>query len=366
MTLLLSDENACQQDWHCDFPWQHRVFNVRKSLEDDGSVPYPVSVLIACHKDGASLPVKGRCLTSTSFRLWFSAAILSTPARRGVATAGTSAYTCTSRRAVIVFPDARCAGFLTEAARDVTGRSSSAVVGLTSNVTNLYFKNPFFVFVQARRARRHRRAPEGVRASSSIMMPLDPRRRRRLRRLRAFALVLIIMQQAPRAYLRDNPIILHVHRRGCVRVNGRLANVRRTRMDFTRERMNALTDKEFKSRYKVGKRTFMAMVEKLRPELEPDAKQAVCSSGSPVTTELKLSLTLRYLCGACHDHAAAYPSPSCACPRVTSTNVLARVRTSPPALPLTVIPSVFFFRSTLLGRHGHARRGKVHHVPVQG
>ena len=188
------------------------------------------------------------------------------------------------------------------------------------------------------------------------MMPLDPRRRRRLRRLRAFALVLIIMQQAPRAYLRDNPIILHVHRRGCVRVNGRLANVRRTRMDFTRERMNALTDKEFKSRYKVGKRTFMAMVEKLRPELEPDAKKAVCSSGSPVTTELKLSLTLRYLCGACHHHAAAYPSPSCACPRVTSTNVLARVRTSPPALPLTVIPPVFFFRSTLLGRHGHARR----------
>jgi hypothetical protein len=60
MTLLLSDENACQQDWHCDFPWRHRVFNVRKKLEDDGSVPYPVSVLIACHKDGASLAVKGR------------------------------------------------------------------------------------------------------------------------------------------------------------------------------------------------------------------------------------------------------------------------------------------------------------------
>ena len=62
MTLLLSDgrgAGACQQDWHCDFPWKHRVFNVRKKLEDDGSVPYPVSVLIACHKDGASLPVKG-------------------------------------------------------------------------------------------------------------------------------------------------------------------------------------------------------------------------------------------------------------------------------------------------------------------
>ena len=41
--------------------------------------------------------------------------------------------------------------------------------------------------------------------------------------------------------------------------------------------------------------------------LEPDEKQAVLSSGSPVTTELKLSLTLRFLCGACHDHAADYP-----------------------------------------------------------
>ena len=59
MTLLLSAENACQQDWHCDFPWDHEVFSVRKSLEDDGSVPYPVSVLIACHEKGASLPVKG-------------------------------------------------------------------------------------------------------------------------------------------------------------------------------------------------------------------------------------------------------------------------------------------------------------------
>ena len=51
------------------------------------------------------------------------------------------------------------------------------------------------------------------------MMPIDARPGRRLRRLRALALVLIIMQQAPRAYLRDNPIILHVPRRGCVRVN---------------------------------------------------------------------------------------------------------------------------------------------------
>lgn len=59
--------------------------------------------------------------------------------------------------------------------------------------------------------------------------------------------------------------------------------------------------------YNIWKRTFMRMVEKLRPVLEPDESKAVCSSGSPVTTELKLSLTLRFLCGACHDHAAEYP-----------------------------------------------------------
>ena len=26
MTLLLSMPGACQQDYHCDFPWNHRVF----------------------------------------------------------------------------------------------------------------------------------------------------------------------------------------------------------------------------------------------------------------------------------------------------------------------------------------------------
>ena len=63
MTLLLSDgrgQGACQQDWHCDYDWKAKVFNkYGKKLMHGGSVPYPVSVLIACHEDGASLPVKG-------------------------------------------------------------------------------------------------------------------------------------------------------------------------------------------------------------------------------------------------------------------------------------------------------------------
>ena len=58
MTLLLSEPHACQQSWHCDFPYQHACFQ-KKFLAGDGTVPYPVSVLIAFHQDGASLRVQG-------------------------------------------------------------------------------------------------------------------------------------------------------------------------------------------------------------------------------------------------------------------------------------------------------------------
>ena len=55
MTLLCSEKGACQQDWHCDFPHKHRAFSPKK-LRSDGTVPYPVSVLIAFDPDGAKLP----------------------------------------------------------------------------------------------------------------------------------------------------------------------------------------------------------------------------------------------------------------------------------------------------------------------
>jgi hypothetical protein len=55
MTLLCSKGGACQQDWHCDFPNNHRAFRAKK-LAKDGTVPYPVSVLIAFDPDGAELP----------------------------------------------------------------------------------------------------------------------------------------------------------------------------------------------------------------------------------------------------------------------------------------------------------------------
>ncbi len=55
MTLICSEKDACQQDWHCDFPHGHRAF-LGKKLAKDGTVPYPVSVLIAFDPDGAELP----------------------------------------------------------------------------------------------------------------------------------------------------------------------------------------------------------------------------------------------------------------------------------------------------------------------
>ena len=81
-------------------------------------------------------------------------------------------------------------------------------------------------------------------------------------------------------------------------VVGRLANQHRNlRWGFWEARLNALDDNAFKRRYKVGKVVFKRMVEALRGRLEPDHTRAIASSGSPVSTELKLSMTLRYLAG---------------------------------------------------------------------
>ena len=45
-------------------------------------------------------------------------------------------------------------------------------------------------------------------------------------------------------------------------------------------------------------------------------------------------------------------------------NVLPRVRI--PRVATDSHPARLFFRRTLPGHHGHTRRGKVHHVPVEG
>lgn len=81
-------------------------------------------------------------------------------------------------------------------------------------------------------------------------------------------------------------------------VEGRAPNKPRRRM-LWQHRLHDLSDIEFLKRYKVRKHTFDKMVTKLRPLLEPNHVRSRASSGSePVTTELQLSMTLRWLAGA--------------------------------------------------------------------
>jgi len=55
--LLLSKQHAPRQSWHTDYKWSHRVFE-RGLDPQKRCVPYPVSVLIALHKEGAWLRVR--------------------------------------------------------------------------------------------------------------------------------------------------------------------------------------------------------------------------------------------------------------------------------------------------------------------
>ena len=56
-TLLLSKQNARQQSWHTDYKWWNRIFE-NGLVPHSGCVPYPVSVLIALHEEGAWLRVR--------------------------------------------------------------------------------------------------------------------------------------------------------------------------------------------------------------------------------------------------------------------------------------------------------------------
>jgi hypothetical protein len=90
-------------------------------------------------------------------------------------------------------------------------------------------------------------------------------------------------------------------------LTGRAANRRRPRSPVWNARLDLLTDWEFKKRYKVARAVFADMVQRLRPTLEPDHEMARRSSGSPVTTELQLSMTLRFMAGASHNQPATRP-----------------------------------------------------------
>ena len=79
-------------------------------------------------------------------------------------------------------------------------------------------------------------------------------------------------------------------------VTGRARNARRKRMDWE-ARVASLSDFQFRKRYRMKKPSFNKLVAQLRPLIEPDAQKAKNSSGSPIKTEVRLSVTLRFLGG---------------------------------------------------------------------
>lgn len=71
----------------------------------------------------------------------------------------------------------------------------------------------------------------------------------------------------------------------------RAQHVQRKRMDWTARR-DGLGNKEFRRRYKLTKEAFADMCQELRPALEPPT-----GTTNPISTELALSMTLRFLAG---------------------------------------------------------------------
>ncbi len=65
-----------------------------------------------------------------------------------------------------------------------------------------------------------------------------------------------------------------------------------------KKRLNSLSEKEFVMRYKISKATFKDLADKIRPYVGVHTMDrfARSSAGSAITTELCLSLTLRWLC----------------------------------------------------------------------
>ena len=59
----------------------------------------------------------------------------------------------------------------------------------------------------------------------------------------------------------------------------------------------ALTDAQFKQRFRMGRNPFAALLADIRHDLEVDEHMAEISSGGPVYPYLQLAICLRYLAG---------------------------------------------------------------------
>lgn len=76
----------------------------------------------------------------------------------------------------------------------------------------------------------------------------------------------------------------------------RTGSIFRVRSKFTTVTEN-LTNEEFKCAFRMRRRTFLILLERLKPHLLRDAKQGRCSSGGVIQPAVRLAMTLRMLAG---------------------------------------------------------------------
>ena len=87
-------------------------------------------------------------------------------------------------------------------------------------------------------------------------------------------------------------IVVAVSTSNVVVVEGRVGNSKRSRMDWD-QRRDGLTDRQFKTRYRLGKKAFSTLVDKIRPKLALPRRRGP----RPMSAELLLSMALRWLAG---------------------------------------------------------------------
>ena len=85
--------------------------------------------------------------------------------------------------------------------------------------------------------------------------------------------------------------------------NRKNAYVRKKKGNRRRDRsyglkiMNEMKDSEFKRMFRMSRRAFQNLLDKVSPELSVDENQAIRGSGSPILPQTALAATIRWLAG---------------------------------------------------------------------
>jgi hypothetical protein len=92
----------------------------------------------------------------------------------------------------------------------------------------------------------------------------------------------------------------------CLCTEKKKGNRRRDR-SYGLKIMNEMKDSEFKRMFRMSRRAFQNLLNKVSPELSVDEKQAIRGSGFPILPQTALAATIRWLAGGSYlDICALY------------------------------------------------------------